>query len=147
MRKYKMRKLPFLAVVEAHKSGYPHLHILLRSKFIDWFYIRDVMAELIDSPRINIKRATNKAGVAAYCAKYCTKCAVKFGTAKRYWQSRDYDLRERDPDDERRKGQGGWSVFPDSLEKWREYAIQLGYRWRQPSAYLLILDEKWEPDG
>lgn len=92
MRKYRMRKLPFLLVVEKHKSGYPHFHILMRTRYLDQKYISSVMQELIGSPIVHIFKITSKEMAAGYAIKYCGKAAQKFETTKRYWQSRDYDL-------------------------------------------------------
>ena len=93
MRKYGIRRLPFFLVVEQHKSGWPHFHILLRSAYIDQKWLSDTMSDLVDGPNVWINRIDYAGRVAAYCAKYCGKCAAKIGTTKRYWQSRDYDLR------------------------------------------------------
>lgn len=85
--------LPFIAVVEKTQLGWPHLHILLRSRWIDQEWLSAQMAELIDSPNVHIDRITNRAKRAGYCAKYCSKATEKFVSTKRYWQSQDYDLR------------------------------------------------------
>lgn len=86
-------KLPFITVVEAHKSGWPHLHILARSKWIGWQWLSLQMTALLNSPIVSVMRLTEKGRIAAYCAKYCGKCAHKYDTTKRYWQSHDFDLR------------------------------------------------------
>lgn len=118
MRKFKWTKLPFLAVVEKTINGWPHLHIMIRSRYIPFQLIRDWMSELIDSPHIWIEKIDNKARVAGYVAKYCGKATQKFDTAKRYWQSRDYDLREApEPKDKHVPG-FGWEMWPQNLRSW-----------------------------
>lgn len=98
MRHRKLKNLPFLAVFEATQNGWPHLHILLRSIWIDQRWISAQMAELADAPVVDIQRIRNRAQVNAYVAKYVGKAPHKFGSAKRYWQSRDYDLRPAQPE-------------------------------------------------
>ena len=128
MRHFKWKKLPFLAVIEKTEAGWPHLHILLRSRFIPVNLISQWMAELIDSPIVHIESIFSKSKSAAYCAKYCSKATQKFDTAKRYWQSRDYDLREPpEPKDKNVPG-FGWDMWPISLRKWVDSQITIGNR-------------------
>lgn len=89
----RLKKLPFLAVFERHLSGWPHLHIFLRTEYIPQKELSCWMSWLIDSPVVHIKAIANSAQAAGYAAKYTTKENVKFGNCKRYWQSADYDLR------------------------------------------------------
>lgn len=95
MRLKKLKHLPFIAVFEAHKSGWPHLHILLRAGFIDFQWLKATMTELLDSPHVFVERITNRQQVSGYCAKYAGKGTSKFGTSKRYWKSADYEQRPR----------------------------------------------------
>ena len=98
MRKPQYKKLPFIAVLEKHKSGWPHMHILLRAKFIPHALLSEWMEEICDGPVVWIERLRDPKKAGVYCSKYCGKAEDKIGTAKRYWQSRDYDLREeKDP--------------------------------------------------
>lgn len=129
-------RLPFLAVVEKHKSGWPHLHIMLRSKWMHQRWIAAQMAELADSPVQDIRRINGRAKVAAYVAKYAAKCAAKLGSAKRYWTSRDYDLRPADADPRRKAPRGSWSRLETTLDRW---CMEQWYRWRvvdRVSAYV-----------
>lgn len=95
MRARGFKKLPFIAVVEATVNGWPHLHILLRSVWIDKHWLSEQMKELCASPIVHIKRIDNRGRVAGYVSSYCGKASQKFATAKRYWSSRDYDLRDK----------------------------------------------------
>lgn len=97
MRLQGLKKLPFILVVEKHKNGMPHLHILLRAPFIKWEILSGWMEELHDSPRIKIEAIRTRRGAAHYCSKYCSKDLQQFGKQKRYFQSRDYDLRTKHP--------------------------------------------------
>lgn len=93
MRWHRKKRLPFFAVFEAHVSGWPHLHIFLRSGWLSQVELSCWMSHLIDSPIVHIRKIDNKGRAAWYAAKYTSKENVRFGNAKRYWQSPDYDLR------------------------------------------------------
>lgn len=110
MRHLRLKKLPFMAVMEGTKKGWPHLHILLRSIWLDQRLISQWMDELHDSPIVDISRIDNRARVNSYVSKYCAKAAHKFGTAKRYFKSQDYDLRDENERDKYRKKKGGMEV-------------------------------------
>lgn len=145
IRRYKFARLPFLAVMEPHLSGFPHLHILMRSPFIPWRWLAKQMQEISGSPRLKIERLDRAHKAATYCAKYCGKCATKIGTAKRYWQSQDYDLRpEADP---RKLDPGGsaWNCLPNRLGElermWRSY----GWTITRPSLHRI--EASWESAG
>ena len=92
MRRYKVKSLPFLAVFEATKLGWPHLHILLRAPFLDQQLISQWMNDLMQSPIVHIEKLDDPKKAVRYCAKYIGKDCTKFGTSKRYWSSQDYRL-------------------------------------------------------
>lgn len=112
MRRYDLKTLPFLAVFQATKLGWPHLHILLRGPWLDQTYISATMRELTDSPIVDIRAVDNEGRVAIYVSRYVTRETERFGTCKRYWQSRDYDERPEDEADKDHvmKGGSGWEV-------------------------------------
>lgn len=94
-------KITFLAVFEHHKSGYPHLHILLRASYIDHRLIRRWWQSRFNSFEIDIRKAENPARRASYITKYVTKAPKGFGHLKRYWCSQDWDPpRAEKPEDE-----------------------------------------------
>lgn len=124
-RKHGGEKLPFLAVMEKHKSGWPHLHIMMRSKYIAWKWLKFRWLRLTKSSHVHIQKISNAAQIAGYCAKYCTKCVEKIGTAKRYWQSRDYDTRPPHPEREKLPPGYGWEVKTMSLMDYVHMANQL----------------------
>lgn len=97
MRWYGWKKLPFLAVVEKHKSGWPHLHVLIRSKYIDHHLIRDWWNARFDSPRIWIEAVTDQKKAAVYVSKYLAKSPWAFEGCKRYWASHDFDISKPQP--------------------------------------------------
>jgi len=102
-RRNKGQSCEYLCVVEAHKSGWPHLHILWRGPWVAWSYLKAEMTALLGSPHVHIKRIFKSSSYAAYVAKYIGKAAHKFGTTKRYWASKHYELKH--PTDARK-------VFP-----------------------------------
>lgn len=93
-RKNKGAKGEYLCVIEAHKSGWPHLHILWRGPWIRWDYLKSQMTGLLNSPHVHIKRIFDGSSYASYVAKYIGKEAHKFGTTKRYWTSKNYELEQ-----------------------------------------------------
>ena len=116
MRHYKLKELPFLAVVERHLSGWPHMHVLLRSPWLDQRLISKWMAELCDGPRVWIVALQDAGRAAVYCSKYAGKCVQKVGTTKRYWQTRDYDQREKPEDLVKNRPGEGWELWQKNLE-------------------------------
>lgn len=84
------KKIPFLAVFEETKEGEPHLHILLRAKWIPQTWISDRMAELMDAPIVHITQLNSKKKAARYVSKYIGKNPERFEGCKRYWRSLDW---------------------------------------------------------
>lgn len=126
MRKFHWRKLPFFAVMEKTEKGWPHLHIMLRARYIPHKLISDIMKELIDSPVVGIEKITNKSRVAGYVAKYCGKAAAKFKTAKRYFQSQDYDIREESKEYDDTEALGGWLRQSQHILAWSTFQEEEG---------------------
>lgn len=82
-------------VFEATKAGWPHLHILMRGPFISQKWLSALMARLNGSPVVDIRRIDNVKRMGAYVAKYLGKDVHKFGTLKRYWQTKSYQTEEQ----------------------------------------------------
>jgi hypothetical protein len=118
MRLKKMKKLPFLAVMEKTENGWPHLHIQMRNLWMDQEWISDQMLEMLDSPVVWIERIDNKAKIAGYCSKYAGKAAAKYRRAKRYWKSRDYDIRTESKTFKQYKEAGGFELTTGLLYHW-----------------------------
>ena len=120
MRRLKVKKLPFIAVMEKTKLGWPHLHILCR---MPWFSVKQIsiwMKEIMESPFVWIEHLDKAHKAAVYCSKYATKCEQKVGTSKRYWQSQDYDLRPERPEKPKYAPGWGWEMWPLTLTRWCE---------------------------
>jgi hypothetical protein len=94
-KRFNYKTLPFLAVFEKTKNGEPHLHILMRSKYIPRQWISDQMLDLMGAPIVDVRRIFEQGRVAAYVAKYIGKDPTKWDKCKRYWRSQDYELEAR----------------------------------------------------
>lgn len=82
----------YLCVLEAHKSGWPHLHILWRGAWVTWSWLRSEMQTRLNSPSVDIRSLSSSKRYAAYVAAYVGKASHKFGTCKRYWQTKHYTI-------------------------------------------------------
>lgn len=113
-----IKRLPFIAVFEEHESGQPHLHLLLRSKYLPQDDLSEIMRELLDSPVVWIESVKGKNKTAAYCAKYCGKANHRFGNAKRYWRSQDYDLTTFQKREENEQDHAIWLIARLDIDTW-----------------------------
>jgi hypothetical protein len=91
-RHFTKSAIEYLAVFEETKRGEPHLHILMRAPYIPQAWISDVMNELIQAPIVDIRAVKSARLVARYVAKYVAKGPKSFGTLKRYWMTKRYDM-------------------------------------------------------
>lgn len=82
--------LPFLAVFEATKKGWPHIHIVARCKWLDQKKLSKRMGQLIGAPVVGVERIKHKSHIAYYVTKYIGKNPHRFTGVKRYWRSLDY---------------------------------------------------------
>jgi hypothetical protein len=94
-KRFKVKKVSFLAVWEATKRGAPHLHIFLRGRYISHKWLSEQMDDLIGSPVVGIEKINNKDKAANYVTKYITKANKSFAGCKRYWRSQDYEPPEK----------------------------------------------------
>lgn len=104
MKEHGKGSLPFLAVFEATKKGWPHLHIVARAKWVEQRWLSKRMRELIGAPVVDVRRVKGLAKVAAYVSKYIGKDPHRFQGTKRYWRSLDF-------------------LFPQELETEQEYFL------------------------
>lgn len=92
----KMRKFDYIKLLEFHKSGLPHLHVLI-SCFLPWGIIQGLWEKAIRGftalhgkvGNAYVSFSTNATGGARYVAKYVTKTALdpNRGTMKLYTKS------------------------------------------------------------
>jgi hypothetical protein len=127
LRHYKLDALPFVAVFEKTKLGWPHLHILLRSRFLDQRLISTWMQELTGAPIVHIEALDDPKKAVRYCAKYISKDSEKFGTCKRYWSSRDYRIVPERHKTPRALPSGDWYVQKFRLDEWCRTMTKEGF--------------------
>ena len=90
IKKHGLGSLPFLAVFEETKAGWPHLHLVGRCRWLDQRWLSKRMRELIQAPVVDVRRARNAQQVVHYITKYIGKNPWRFVGTKRYWRSLDY---------------------------------------------------------
>lgn len=147
MRLKKFKTLPFIAIMERHKSGWPHLHLLLRMPFLSQAWISRQMAGLCDGPNVWIEHLWDRKKAAAYCAKYCSKCTQRIGTSKRYWQSRDYDLRKARRGKARDTASSAWVLNDEPLCRMVAAWKRSGHSVVQRSAHFASVVFRWQKMG
>jgi len=87
------RRIEWFWVVEKHKNGQPHLHILSPMPFIPVMGLWRWMNKLMGTRQIKIKQVENQAAAAFYCGKYLGKDPAKFHGVARWGRTRGYGLR------------------------------------------------------
>jgi len=107
---YGYPSIPYFAVFEATKTGQPHLHVLCRVKWIDQAVLSRWMRTRIGAPIVDIRRTTSARGGARYISKYVGKAPGKFGTCKRYWQTKDYAKPNSGPITPNEFERGAWRI-------------------------------------
>ena len=103
-RAFDLPEIPFIAIFESTKAGWPHLHILMRSRFIPHAWYKHAMADLIGAPMVWVKYVPDVGRVAAYVAKYVSKAPEAFAHCKRWWRSHDYQVDKEECQPFRRYG-------------------------------------------
>ena len=91
-RHYHVKHIAYLAVFEAHKSGWPHLHVLLRMPYVPQAELSAEWERLTGSPVVYITAIRSRRGASVYIAKYVSKGPGKWEGVKRYWRSQSYAL-------------------------------------------------------
>jgi hypothetical protein len=90
-----VKRLHYMAFPEETQNHEPHLHILIRTKYIPQRWLSQQMAELINSPIVHISKVKGAKEAVSYVTKYVTKAPAQFGKCKRYWCSKFYQLKKR----------------------------------------------------
>lgn len=91
-------KLPFIVVFEKHESGWPHMHLLIRAKFIAWGWLKRTWLDLTGSTHVHIRAIRRGTKDAHYISKYIGKDPHAFTGCKRWWRSHNYDQATTDED-------------------------------------------------
>jgi len=89
----------YCRVLEPHKSGYPHFHLIVRSPYIEKEELSRRWAHLSGAFIVDIRRINPARNVARYVAKYLTKCPKNLITERRVTQTRNFfePPEEREP--------------------------------------------------
>lgn len=126
-RRYGYETIPYMCVFEATKKGEPHLHILARCRWLDQRWLSGQMADLTGAPIVDVRRITDPDRTAGYVAKYCGKDPHHFGTCKRYWRTRDYELSHFEREEPPGHWSSVWEIRDCSLED--QEARWIGNHW------------------
>lgn len=132
-----IKKLPMIAVFEKHKSGWPHLHILLRTKFISQKWLSEKWESLTGAFIVGITKIPTIHGAAQYVAKYIGKDLASFAGCKRWWRSHDYEV---DPEDVYAKVRYGQFI---ELEYCKTFAEMLSFYRNSPNYYVVEEGKSW----
>lgn len=89
-RRWKVKNIPFIVVFERHKSGWPHMHLLLRAPYMHWKVLRGMWDDIIGAYEVDVRQIKKKSSVLYYVTKYIGKQLEKFEGCKRYWRSQNY---------------------------------------------------------
>lgn len=114
----------FLAIFERTKLGWPHLHILLRSGWIDQKWLSARMCELTGAWHADIRKVKSERGAARYVAKYTAKGPGKFGTLKRSWCTPRWEVDQTN----KKRPPLLWAYQRHTLRSWIEAYEDAGYR-------------------
>lgn len=98
-RKLGIKSLEYIAVIEQTKRGEPHMHVLLRSKYIDQAWLSTAWENLTGARIVHIRRVDDPGRATAYVSKYMSKTPMRFGRGKRYFRSRLYIPKAAKPAD------------------------------------------------
>lgn len=101
-KSFAMDRPAFIAIFEATKQGWPHLHILMRCRYISQKWFSANMADLIGAPIVDVRFIQDVGRVSAYVAKYISKAPEAFAHCKRWWRSKDYQLEKEEGEPFRR---------------------------------------------
>lgn len=89
-RKWPNRELHYAAVFEETTRGEPHLHLMLRSGWLDQKWLSAQMEKEMGAPIVDVRWVRSQKQVVSYIHKYISKRSIKFGNCKRYWYSAHY---------------------------------------------------------
>ena len=141
-RVYGIPHIPYCWVFEQTKAGEPHLHVLLRLRYIPQAWISAQMADLIGAPIVDIRDAQGKVNICRYLAKYLSKGPGRFGGTKRYSSTRDWELpvEEREPEDT--VWTNTWYMHKHSLGDLRRAWVALGFDTALEGSMLVAMKER-----
>jgi len=80
----------YVRVLEEHKSGYPHFHLIVRGPYIGQTALSDQWCKLTKAFIVDIQKINPEDNVAQYIAKYLTKQMSKTFTDRRVTASKGF---------------------------------------------------------
>lgn len=89
--------IEYCRVLEEHKSGYPHFHLLVRSPYIEQKLLSRWWCELTDAFVVDIRKVDPERRVAKYVAKYLSKQVRCQFTDRRVTASKQFWLDDGKP--------------------------------------------------
>ena len=125
-RHSRLENFEFLAVFEKHKSGHPHLHLLIKGKYLPWKLMRKWWQALTSSHQIDIRKINSQGMAALYCAKYIGKDLSSFQGCKRWWRSSGYS-NDNAEDYVPEHFAGTWGRVSTDIHSLRFAALACGY--------------------
>lgn len=140
-RRWGIEKLPFIVVFERTKKGWPHMHLLLRGKYMHWRVLRGMWEELTGSHQVDVRFIKKHTQVLFYVTKYIGKELAAFAGCKRWWRSHNYNVVDEDPYQLQPLGSWmekisiEWGVIVEAMESGIVEAEKVGkykWRWRWP---------------
>ena len=80
----------YARVLEEHKSGFPHFHLIVRGPYIQQSVLSDQWFKLTDAFMVDIRKINPGGGVARYVAKYLSKQMGHGFTERRVTNSKHF---------------------------------------------------------
>lgn len=119
-KRHGYKHIAYFCVFEATKAGEPHLHILSTVPWLDQKWLSRQMDEIAGAPIVDIRKVRSVTHAARYIAKYVGKAPHKFGTLKRYWHTRGWDLTPYKPEPDPGFWSSAWTPTDKTLEALQE---------------------------
>lgn len=82
--------IEYLRILEAHKNGFPHWHVLARGPYLPQAWLSQVWNNLHQSPIVDVRRPEQIKNTYAYVVKYLCKCKQIAWTERRIAFSRKF---------------------------------------------------------
>lgn len=131
-RRWKVKNVPFIVVFEAHESGWPHMHLLLRAPYMHWKVLRGMWEHITGAFQVHVSEIKTIGQALFYVTKYIGKDLGKFDGCKRWWRSHNYNQIDEKHEKPRPRGlmymrvDGEFHQMCDTLEKMGWYLEQSG---------------------
>lgn len=95
-RQYALERLPHAWVLEPQKSGNPHLHVLLRTRYLPHAWLRANWRDISGGTGCHIEKIDSGVASARYIAKYLNKRPLRLRGTRPYFMSRGWKIAPRE---------------------------------------------------